>query len=423
MTSLLAPLAFAETAADDAARAREDRIAELERKLDVVVDELSRLRTEVAVPEEPELKSSYGLGPAASKVYGRERGLSIGGYGELNYTNDVGGESGGPNDRTDALRLITYIGYKFTDRIVFNSEIEYEHGFVEGGEESGEVAVEFATLDFLWRPEVNFRAGLMLAPMGFINEIHEPPFFYGVFRPETERAILPSTWRENGAGVFGKLGETVEYRAYALTGFDATGFEAAGIRGGRQNGSESLAEDVAFVGRMDWTPDFAPGLLLGGSVYYGEADQDQPGLPDTDLWIAEGHLQYRTGGFHTRALFAFSGIEDAGDLSAALGLAADEGISDEQLGGYVELAYDVWPLLFGGEEKALEPFFRVEYVDTQRDVGSGFDADRTLSRWIYSSGVSFYPHPNVALKLEYRNRDPREGSLSDQLAVGMGFAF
>ncbi len=417
-----APSAFAE--ADDAgALAREDRIAELERKLEIVVDELSRLRTEVAVPEQAELKSSYGLGPAASKVYGSARGLSLGGYGELNYVNTVADETGGPNDSSDALRLVSYIGYKFSERIVFNSEIEFEHALIEGGKESGEVAVEFATLDFFWRPEVNFRAGLMLLPMGFVNEIHEPPFFYGVFRPETERHILPATWRENGVGVFGKLGESVEYRAYAVTGFDATGFGASGIRGGRQEGSESLAEDVAFVGRLDWTPEITPGLLLGGAFYYGGADQNQAGLPDTDLWIAEAHAQYRSGGLHARALFALSEVDDAGDLSTALALAPDAAVAGEQLGGYLELAYDLWPLLFGGEERALEPFVRVEFLDTQRDVASGFVADRSLARWVYASGVSYFPHPNVALKLEYRNLDPREGSLPDQLAVGMGFAF
>ena len=47
---------------------------QLRHQLDVVVDELSRLRTQVAVPDEPELVSTYGMGPAASKVYGVERG-------------------------------------------------------------------------------------------------------------------------------------------------------------------------------------------------------------------------------------------------------------------------------------------------------------------------------------------------------------
>ena len=59
---------------------------------------------------------------------------------------------------------------------------------------------------------------------------------------------------------------------------------------------------------------------------------------------------------------------------------------------------------------------------TTRRASSG-TVSTDSAYWVFSTGLSYYPHPNVALKLEYRNRDPREGSLSDQLAVGMGFAF
>ncbi|MEN8161728.1 MAG: hypothetical protein ABFS41_16785, partial [Myxococcota bacterium] len=68
----MAPAAWGE-ASEDALRERDDTIADLVRKVDVLTDEVATLRTQVAVPEEPELKSAYGLGPAASKVYGVAR--------------------------------------------------------------------------------------------------------------------------------------------------------------------------------------------------------------------------------------------------------------------------------------------------------------------------------------------------------------
>ena len=43
--------------------------------------------------------------------------------------------------------------------------------------------------------------------MGFINQIHEPPFYFGVNRPEVERFIIPATWRENGVGLFGRANQ------------------------------------------------------------------------------------------------------------------------------------------------------------------------------------------------------------------------
>jgi hypothetical protein len=181
-----------------------------------------------------------GFGPAASKVYKVRQGVSLGGYGEVLYENFASETQSdvpsGLTDQIDALRAIVYVGYKFSDKILFNSEVEFEHGSTEEG---GSVSVEFAYLDYRLSPQVGVRAGLLLPPMGFLNEIHEPPAFLGALRPVTEQLIIPSTWRENGIGVFGGT-ESFNYRAYLINGLDATGFTAEeGLREGRQNGAEA----------------------------------------------------------------------------------------------------------------------------------------------------------------------------------------
>lgn len=56
-------------------------VEELERRLDLVTEELQKLKNESAV-EDVEYTSRFGMGPAASKVYQLNKGLSIGGYGE-----------------------------------------------------------------------------------------------------------------------------------------------------------------------------------------------------------------------------------------------------------------------------------------------------------------------------------------------------
>ena len=65
------------TAAPDAET--DARIEALETQLQTIAQELDRLRKESVVPEETPLESAHGLGPAASKVYAKDRGLSIGG--------------------------------------------------------------------------------------------------------------------------------------------------------------------------------------------------------------------------------------------------------------------------------------------------------------------------------------------------------
>jgi hypothetical protein len=426
-----ARLAAADDVADKAT-AQEDRIAELERTVAILADELERTRRELAVPEDQPLSSKFGLAPAASKIYGLDRGLSIGGYGEGFYSKLVG-DKGDAKDSADLLRMVLYTGYKFTDSILFNAEIEFEHATTSSTESSkgGSVSVEFAYLDFLLRDWANIRAGLVLVPMGFINEIHEPVSYFGTHRPEIERQIIPSTWRENGVGILGTLYEQVDYQAFVINGFNAQGFDSGGLRGGRQKGNRALAEHLAFVARLDWTP--IQQLLIGGSVYYGNSGQNQKvgvvEIPDTPTTVWEIHAQYEEHGLHLRSLFTMAQIGDSGDLTAALGpggtgeLDVGEAVAGEMLGVYGEIAYDLMPLLFPGSEKTLEPFFRYSYYDTQRDVPSGYSSDKSKEIEIYTLGFSFQPIPRVVIKADYRNRSAKSGELPDEFNLGVGFVF
>lgn len=422
-------------AQDDAALARQDRIEELERKVEVLTEELAKLRTEQAVPEERALESYMGMGPAASKIYGISRGLSLGGYAEGFYRHFAKDDSTSDVDRADALRAVLYVGYKFTDKLVFNSEIEFEHGTtgrnLDG--QTGSASVEFAALDWMFREEVNLRTGLVLVPMGFVNEIHEPPFFHGVARPEVEQRIIPSTWRENGVGLYGRIGEELEYRTYVVTGADALGITPRDLRGTRSNGNRARAEDLAGVFRVDWTPGWAEGALVGASVYHGGMDQQRefPDFagsdPDPDLTMWEAHAEFRRWGLELRALVTQAFVSDAGNLTRALRsidrLDDDEAIASQWLGWYVEAAYDVMPWLLPDSGFSLAPFARYEWFDTQRDMPSGFDADGSKDIRLITTGLGFKPHPNVVFKLDYRDFDADQGEIADEVQLGFGVAF
>ena len=204
--------------------AEREKLAETERRLDVLAGEIERLKIgEAAATADT---SQHGFGPAASKIYRTGHGVSIGGYGEMLYTHFADRAEDGTladaTDRLDTLRGVLYVGYKWSDRWLLNSEFEWEHGNTDKG---GEAAVEFLYLDYLYRPALSFRAGLMLMPVGFINELHEPTVFLGAKRPDVERLIIPSTWREGGVGLFGESGP-FSYRAYLVTSLDASGFSA-----------------------------------------------------------------------------------------------------------------------------------------------------------------------------------------------------
>jgi len=395
-------------------------VDELERKLDIVTEELRKLKEEEAAPEAKPLESKYGLGPSASKVYLRDRGLSLGGYGEFNYKESL---SDG-DDTYDFLRLVLYAGYKFTDRIVFNSEIEFEHASTGSNDTAGQASVEQAYLDFFLKDWANVRAGLVLVPVGFINELHEPPFFHGNERPSVERQIIPTTWRANGLGVFGDVGETLSYRSYVVTSLRAERFSSANIRSGRQNGNIERAKDFSWVGRLDYTPVL--GLDLGASIYLGNQGQGDDLVlgattDDVDAFMQmyEGHVQWHHRGLEIRALGVYVNLEDTEELS----INAGEPIGSDMWGAYGEVAYDVMPWVLPDTEQYLAPWVRYSRYNTQEDVPSGFVADDEQDREDLEVGFSYKPIPQVVIKTEYRYLDAKEGDRPDEFRLGAGFVF
>ena len=191
-----------------------------------------------------------------------------------------------------------------------------------------------------------------------------------------------------------------------MNGFDAAGFSSSGLRGGRQKGSEARAEDLSFVARLDYAPH--PGVRLGGSYYQGNSGQDQyfiqplsgttVKLPDVSTRIWEAHGEVQRGPLHLRALYTQAHVRDAGELSRALELPS-------------------------GQPVELSPVFRFEYLDTQAEIPGGFTRDRRQPRRIYIPGIQFKPHPNVVLKLDYRNIDTWGGDTADEISVGFGVVY
>ena len=422
MKSLLTPLMLALLAAPAFAQEKPDtdqRIAELERRLNAMSQELEAQKTGTAMPVAGEA-GHFGMAPAASKVYGSKGGLSIGGYGEMLYENfDSKLQNGtySPKANTiDFVRQILYVGYKFDERIVFNTEIEFEHAKTATGS-AGEVAVEFAYLDFLLSPAFNVRAGMVLVPLGFVNELHEPPTYLGAKRPGVEGTIIPTTWRENGVGVHGELPGHFTYRAYVINGLDASKFGATGIRSGRQNGSKALAESLALTGRLDWSP--IPGTTFGLGAYTGNSNQSDSGEPIRTT-LVEGHAEYKARGLQLRGLYARMTNSENG-LTGLAAASAVKKLGTQQWGGYLEAGYDVLGLT--GSKQALIPYVRWERLNTQQDVAAGVVADLANDQTLITAGVAYKPIPQVAVKLDLTKAENRARTGRDQVSLALGYYF
>ncbi len=402
----------------------EQRLEDLERKVDLLAQEVEGKRREGLVSEEYDYQPAYGVGPAGAKVYAVDKGLSIGGYGHGYYRNSsIDGES-----QADFYRQIFYVGYRFNDWILLNTEIEFEH--------VDEAFVEFAYLDFLLHESAKVRAGLMLSPLGLINEIHEPTTYFGNIRPEVEKAIIPTTTRENGVGLYGSLTDTLEYRLYVQNSFDAIDDDGASniagsdLRDIRQKGSKAEADDLAVTGRLDWKP--ASGVMVGGSFWSGDMGHEQElldtgdsslGSPDVHMDLYEAHLQYKRGGWWLRTLFAQARIDDADLLSQS----RSDNVGETMTGWYAELGYDVMPLLADLAEQSLYPWARYSSLDTQADMPAGFAKDPANERTITEAGLHYMPHPNVVVKAEYKQYNSEASGEANnnqtEYLVGIGYNF
>lgn len=402
---------------------------EQDHKIEVLSQEIEKLKAGKDLFPAVKETGKFGLGPAASKVYDVQQGVSIGGYGEMLYekfapTNQSGTDvSNNKVDQLDFVRAIVYFGYKFNDKFVFNSEIEVEH--------AKEISLEFAYIDYLYRPWLSFRAGKILLPMGLINELHEPTVYLGAKRPMTEQFIIPSTWSENGAGVFGTVGD-FNYKAFVVNGFDALGkanggsvdgFAAEkGLRDGRQDGGEAKAVSFAGVARADYAG--VQGLLAGVSGYYGKAGQNFKSGVTT--WIADAHVDLRYAGFLARTVLAYSRVYDVTDLynqqqTGGTLTASSSAIGSDLYGGYAELGYNVLHLFKSDQE--LVAFGRFERLDTQHQQPAGFQRDGAADRTAYTFGLRYKPIIQIAAKAEYQIIRNGAQTGVNQFNMSLGYIF
>jgi len=390
----------------------EERVAALESKNETLTEEVLATQTGGFTLVDTE-KTFNGMGPAASKVYFSKNPLSIGGYGEMYYANPKGSD-----DYADVYRFITYFGYKFSDNVILNAEIEYEHG--ANAEDGGEVVIEFMYLDFLWKDEINFRLGHVLVPMGLINLRHEPILFNTVQRPEVENKLLPSTWHENGALVYGRLGDTgFEYTAGMINALNMNNADTADakngwIRDGRQGAHAKAPFDPAFVGRVDYTG--VNGLLVGASVYYGggsnlknDAINDVSGLTTT---MFDVHATYENGPFKAYGLYTQTNLDGAENISPEA--------AEKASGYYVNTSYDVGSL--ANLEYRIPVFVQYEDFNPVESTVDGLNEDKYKTKTT-TIGLNFFPVDQAVIKVDYAMKDEGIKERQDIFSLGLGFVF
>jgi hypothetical protein len=347
-----------------------------------------------------------------------ERTTNLSGYMDFHF-NKVELEDG----RLDFHRFVLLVTHRFSDRIRFVSEIELEHALVEGLEKAGELELEQAYVDFLLSRKFNVRAGMLLMPVGIINERHEPPIYYGVERPFVDTVIIPSTWFEVGAGVHGEIGRGWRYRAYVTSPLNAREFSAEeGIRGGRQKGSDTNIGRPAVTGRLEYAG--IRGLTAGASFWTGRSGFEFRPRFEVPVTVTEADVRYSRDRLELRGQFAHTTIGNAGELNDALGRAVgvDPNVASALRGFYGEAGYRV---ISGASFGDVGLFARYENYDTQFRMPAGYIPLKALDRDAVVVGATYWPDPDVAVKFDYsalRNRSTVIRT-HNSLNIGLGWWF
>ena len=344
--------------------------------------------------------------------------LTVGGYGEITYNQP---ES--LNGELDVQRLVMMFGYKFNDKVQFFTEIEYEH--------VKEVFVEQAFVNYSVGDNISLRGGLMLVPMGIVNEYHEPTTFNGVERPSVDNKIVPTTWREIGIGINGRLPDaSLSYQAYIFNGFKSTELDgdevngllkgSSGLRGGRQKGIQSTISSPTFSAKLDYYGIL--GLRLGLSGYFGKT-QAVDAIQDLDGAIIGVSMvgfdaRYKFKKFEARGQFIYASLNDT-DLYNDL---TGKDLGSALMGYYVEAGYNVLPIK---AKQRLVAFARYEQYDTQASMEGNTQRNDAYNRNDLTAGLSYHIVNGVVLKGDYqfKNNALSGSTVNNQLNFGIGVWF
>ena len=344
---------------------------------------------------------------SAEKMLMTNGNLKIGGYGEVHYNQPVSSVVR-KNGTLDVHRIIMMLGYQFNDKVQFVSELEFEH--------VSEVYVEQAFLQYKLSNSVNFRGGLLLTPMGIINEYHEPTTFNGVERPQIDNAISPSTWREIGFGITGViLPVSLRYQAYLMNGFN--GFDgqariggASGLRGGRQKGAESYISSPNFSTKIEYFG--IRGLNIGLSGYFGDTQStlyngidknDEVALAKADssvvgITMIGADARYSYKGIKLTGQFYYTLLSNTEQFNAFTKNKGGGNLGSSMFGYYIDLGYNV--LRSVKTEKQLIPFVRYSNYDTHYTVSENITDNTAYQKNVFTTGLSFFLTSGAVVKAD-----------------------
>lgn len=370
--------------------------------------------------------SNYNKNSARALIESKQGNLLMAAYGEVQFKQPFN-KTTKYNGELTAERMVLLFGYKFNNKTTFISEIEIE--------DVKEVFLEQAFMNYQAKPWLNVQAGLLLIPMGIINEYHEPTIFNGVNRPQIANALIPTTWREIGAGIAGNIpSAALRYQLYGVNGMLSynSGAQLQGdkpMRGARQKGSQSvmtapdLSAKVNYYGIKNFDIGLATYIGTTESTLYNKINRDSLNqLKRADSSV----IGVRMLGFDFR--YKRKQLELRGELfysqftnTIEYNTLAKKDIGSSMFGYYIELGYDVSKLLHS--KKKVVPFARYSQYNTHNTVESTLAKNPAYKNEVITAGLGYFLDEAFVIKMDYEYMKNGNALIVHQINAGIGFWF
>lgn len=357
-----------------------------------------------------------------------DKKLMMGLYGSIDYTQPLD-DSLRNNGKLDVTRIVLLMNYKFNNKIEFFSEVEFEH--------VKELWVEQAFLQYRFNDAIMLRGGLLIIPMGIVNEYHEPTTFNGVKRPSIDSRIVPTTWREIGLGMAGNMaGISLKYQLYLVNGFnsyDGSGKLGGpnGLRNGRQRGAESFISSPNLSAKIDFYA--ISGLNLGLSGYFGKTQStlynNLPNENEVQLIRADSTVvslamigldaRYTLGGLHLRGQYILNTIGN----SSAYNQFTGKDLGSAMGGWYAEASYN----LLHKSQSATSPlilFARFEKYNLHAETEGGLPKNKAYNMTEITTGIGYKITEGAVIKTDFQfTKQEGQDEYNTSFNAGIGVNF
>lgn len=347
--------------------------------------------------------------------------VSLGGYVEANWQH-LGTDGVSDGHQFQFRRMTLFVASTISKRIKFLSEIEFEPA-------EKEIGIEFAAVDIEFHPLLNLRGGMILNPIGALNQNHDGPRWEFTDRPISATQMLPATWSNAGFGLYGKQYTKncmFGYELYLSSGFDnsiidntqnKTFLPAANANTERfeemASGTPLLTGKIAIrhnnVGEL--------GISYMGGIYNkwkvdGIVIDDKRRL---DVFAIDFNTTIPKANTFITAEWAWVKLNTPSTYTEQYG--------NKQLGGFIDVVQPIIKkTIFGWKDAVINIALRAEYVDWNVGKFKATGTNKGEDIWSIVPAISFRPTSQTVLRFNYKYQQQKDVLANPPAKTG-GFSF